>query len=597
VDISRLQVRSLKLHEIALLLCGTPEQAAERTEEMGLLYGELVKQNISLFTCLLTTHRRVLRALLWRGPEQTIAVQQSISLADRGMDTLRRTINDVIGIQMFSGKNAVAKTSKKLLYYVTRSHFEVSMMLLYRTVGSTAPTLRAAIRVRNLVTFLGLMVTRLLDEQQGANTRNLRHRLYRDALMLIIEADKGGLIMKYAWRLGPNRLVPIGAFEAADTHPNMMVYTEPWYVQLEDIMLNGITVRRPAGDIREIETVVEQQQEEEQELEDLRRWLVPVGEVDTGLVSSATDQLEAESGQERAGEADESQESEGDVMEQREVEEDEPMEVEAAEFIDRHFKVKVFYAGDMAKSYAEKGLSGASGSFPSPTTLVTRLHLKGHAASSKPHNWEQKRCVFPNRLPDGLDENWMRCSQDTRNGGDPAKNAKHHGGQKAPRMNPYRAGIQDLTEAEPPQLLHYDLGIIGVATINHMVVVQQIRDGTATEADLLKVTDLLAEERVAEGEDGEETEGPELMLHSQELRVKAAELNLAEAELQAEVELCVAELERQARVQAVARGDEEELHKIAKKAGQKYLSRRFRAGTANFSCSSYCLLTGIPCDP
>ena len=105
--------------------------------------------------------------------------------------------------------------------------------------------------------------------------------------------------------------------------------------------------------------------------------------------------------------------------------------------------VDIVYSGDMACCYEQLGLSGAAGCFPSPFTLVTKEHLHAHATSNTPHNWEQPGCQFAYRNPEQLYKSWVACSRDTRNGGIPAKNARHHLGVKAAPIIPFPEGIKD----------------------------------------------------------------------------------------------------------------------------------------------------------
>ena len=112
--------------------------------------------------------------------------------------------------------------------------------------------------------------------------------------------------------------------------------------------------------------------------------------------------------------------------------------------------VNVTFPGDMMGTYCFQGLSGPSGILPSPYTLVPAAHLKGHATSGLPHNWEQECCIFPYRDPEDLFRNWVACSRDPRNQGNPAKNAKYHFGSKACPILQLPSSVNNFLEVFPP---------------------------------------------------------------------------------------------------------------------------------------------------
>ena len=268
---SCVQSRSHSLHEVAQLLShtvGRPEE--ERLAGLHLLYGQLVLQQSGLFASLVTTNRAVISALLWQSPEQTSAAQHSNGLANTGMEKLRRVLKKSLGFSPFSCKGNVARHDQEVLYYVTKENFEVIKLQLYQTANSTVPSPCAALRARNLPNYLELMVRRVLEEQQDSSTKNLRHPLYRGRLVVIIELDKGGKIMKFAWRLGANRLVLMGAFKATDSHGNMLIFFVPWFGQLKEIMECGVIV--PSADFQEIAALDQEAGDMEKEpvLRDLR---------------------------------------------------------------------------------------------------------------------------------------------------------------------------------------------------------------------------------------------------------------------------------------------------------------------------------------
>jgi hypothetical protein len=267
--------------------------------------------------------------------------------------------------------------------------------------------------------------------------------------------------------------------------------------------------------------------------------------------------------------------------------------------------VKLVYANDMAHIYSMMGLSGASGCFPSPFTLVTKGHLAEHATNSLPHNWEELACIFLDRNPEHLLASSAACSQDTRNQGDPAKNARHHCGSKAPPMLPFPKDLLNLRLVFATFLLHVDLGVLGKWLPDHMIMVCRIMDKTASEGELATLSDLLA------GEQGEELEEEQDVVstagraplhegrqrHAQVIAEKATELELVKAELNEEAEIVMKEEVMLRRLEAVVKGPDgvKELEAIGRKEGASYLRKKFQKECEGFSCRGHCLLTGMAC--
>jgi hypothetical protein len=574
-----LQFRSHSLHEVAQLLShtvGCPEE--ETLAGLQLLYEQLVLQQSGLFTALVTTNKAVIRTLLWQSPEQTSAAQHSNGLANAGMEKLRRVIKKSLGFSPFSCKGNVARHDKEALYYITKENFEAIKLQLYHTANSTVPSPCAALRARNLPNYLELMVRRVLVEQQDHSTRNLRHPLYRGRLVLIIELDKGGKLMKFAWRLGANRLVPMGAFEATDSHGNIMIYMAPWYSQLKEIMDNGVIVA--SADFQELAALDQEVAKVEKEpvLRDLRT------EPATGTERLQPDPPQLLPGQAQTGGEEEQPAAGGDG--------EQPATV--------RLPVDISYAGDMAGFYMLLGLSGAAGLFPSLFTLVTKSHLAQHAQHDDPHNWENEKCIFPFRYPEQIKRNNQACSRDKRNGGAREKNARYHQGQKASPLIPFPKGLKDFLGLLSTLPLHVDLGVIGKWVIERGILQGRILDGKASEAELADINDQLLEERGEEEEgEGEPANAPrpgpitrERTRLQQELLKKALEKELAELEKEEKQEELVKLEVVLPRLVAGMEGDEETLLALAKKSGATYFKKKFRGDSKHLTCFSHCLLTG-----
>ena len=231
---------------------------------------------------------------------------------------------------------------------------------------------------------------------------------------------------------------------------------------------------------------------------------------------------------------------------------------------------------------------------------MPKEHLHAHATSSTPHNWEQPECQFPYRNPAQLYKSWAACSRDTRNGGIPAKNARHHLGVKAAPIIPFAEGIMDFLSTFAPFLLHVELGFIGVFFMNHMVIICRIGDKKATEAELESLSDMLEYEISLEDEElGEESVAtPLAQARRQEemaVAVASAEVREVEGQLEEELGFMAREQSLKERLVAAARGEEgrEELEAICRREGHPYLMRRFREQTRDHSCYLHCLLTGM----
>jgi len=598
-----LQFRSLSLHEVAQLFshtAGRPEE--EALAGLQLLYGQLVQQQSGLFTTLVTTNKKVIRTLLWQSPEQTSAAQHSNGLANAGMEKLRRVMKKSLGFSPFSCKGNVARHDQEALYYITKENFEAIKLPLYHTANSTVPSPCAALRARNLPQYLELMVRRVLEEQQDHSTRNLRHPLYRGRLVLIIELDKGGKLMKFAWRLGANRLVVMGAFEATDSHGNVMVYMAPWFGQLKEIMENGVTVA--SADFQELVAFDQEVAEVEKEpvLRDLRT--EPATRTERGEARRLQPDLpQLLPGQAQTGGEEEqpSAGTEGGAGTEQEAEEPAAaplvsVQEKVQEEIQllRRLAVDIRYAGDMAGFYMLLGLSGAAGLFPSLFTLVTKSHLAQHAQHDDPHNWENVKCIFPFRTPTGTIRNAQACSRDKRNGGAMEKNARYHQGSKAPPIIPFPDGLKDFLDILSTCPLHVDLGVLGKWAIENGILDGRILDGKASEAELADISDQLLEERGEEEEGGEPANAPqpgpitrERTRLQQELLEKALEKELAELEKEEKQELLVKLEVVLQRLVAGVEEDEETLLALSKRSGSNYFKKKFRGDSKHLTCFSH----------
>ena len=265
--------RSLVVHDFAKLLSrGKGEDEEEAEVGLQLLYRHLVRQNSAAFKELVTSNKKVLQKLLWLGPEKSSAFLHSNSLSYRAVEHLKRTLLDLLGIKIFPCLGNIVKQDKATVEFVTRENFNVMRLQLYKTDSSTVTSERGAIQVADIASYLGKVATKTLAQHKDGSTRNLRHPIYGGSLLAIIESDKGGHSMKQAVRFGPNNLVVLGAYEAADTHANAVTFLAPWIPQLQAVMEEGLLVWLEAGeeDMPELE-----EDREYEELEDLRPRIPP----------------------------------------------------------------------------------------------------------------------------------------------------------------------------------------------------------------------------------------------------------------------------------------------------------------------------------
>jgi hypothetical protein len=611
--------RSRGLYGAAMLLSNCQEMNEfEVSDNLRLLFRELCRQHTELFASLLAD-KTVLQQLLKVGPEKSSALLHSNNMSYDGFEHFKRSLENIIGFQIFPCKSRILANDKKALVYVTEENFDVMKLNLFHTTNSTAPSPRAAIRAKDLPRLLGQLLSQTRAEQRGSTTTsNPRHQVYRRRALVLLESDKGGQCMKHGWRVGPTGLKILGAYQAGDTRPNMVSFEGPWAPQLQDIRRNGVMVRVEPGDSLEVEMDDRDELDAEMELlVDLRpvqeagpcitgvelepslrvQWVpdheaYSILDFDPTIARSDEEQMavtELEQGRQKVAELDKEQDKE----------EAETVAGQKAEL--HNVPVDIVNVCDMAYAYIKLGLNGASSLWPSPFTLVTREHLGNHAIDGKPHNWEN--CRSPYRYPGHIYKSWVACSQDPRNNGDPVKNAKHHFGSKASPVMTFAEGIRDLLSTFAPFLLHIDLGVIGVWFLNHAQLVARIIDQQASEAELLELSDMLAQEMEEEEQEdtgsasGGNAATPILLERKKleaELKIASTELLDVKAELEGEREVMASQENFRECLVAVSKGDEgrEQLLSIGRQLGHPYCLVGFNKSTKNLACFPHCLLTG-----
>ena len=485
--------RSITLHKVAGLLSnchGLPEY--EVTAGLEKLYGSLISQNTALFTGLVKSNKKVLGSLLRLGPELSSAMLHSSNLSYNTFEHIKRCMEQATGIKMFACKSLVHKHDQQTIQWVTRENFEVTKLELFHTASSPAPTPRAMIRARDIAALIRQLFENTMVEQKGSDTRNLRHVLYRDRILVLLESDKGGLSMKYGLRVGPNTLHVIGVFEAADNRSNLLAFTGPWVEQIAEIMEQGLSVKLEPD---KVEDKLDKEEEEEPDwfesaiVEDLRHLLpvvvaepapaqveeniprgrlslTPVSDQEVAFILDLDEFMAEQVPNNENAQEQEVGGDEGEVVEGEDTMGDAEGVKGGGEGAGGEgeviMPVDIVHVTDMAGAFVMSGLSGASGRESSPFTHMTKEHLATCATAGGVHNWEQKGCVFPPRTPQSLHRNAVACSLDTRNNGDMAKNAKYHHSSKATPIIPYKAGITDMLGVFAPFLLHLDLGFVGI---------------------------------------------------------------------------------------------------------------------------------------
>ena len=548
-------------------------------------------------------------------PEVASALLHTNNLSYTGFERLKRGMGEVLGFKIFPCKSRILNYDLKSLEYVTEENFEVTKLDLYRTGSDSTPSPCGAIRARDLRTLLTMLVTRTRKEQAGSDTRNPSHPLYKGRILLLLESDKGGFSMKFAWRVGPNNIQVIGAYEANDKRANLMTFMAPWFDQLRDIMEKGVVVKRQEEEMGVEEEMAQREFVDEVVLEDLRSRL-PEVEVtslleetakvsrlrlewvpDSGVRGKIVDlpkevvvqQVEAVVGQEEQvqGAVGEEVDSEGAGGEAGPEDGG-----DRSEFVT--LPVDVVHVTDMAGDYSLLGLSGAAGVFPSPFTLVSKEHLASHATSGLPHNWEQEDCMFAPRTPENLHRDALLCSMDRRNNGVAAKNARNHNGSKAAPIIPFAPGVRDHLTTIGLPLLHLDLGILGKWLLDHMQLNARIIDQKGNEDELQLVTDLLLDETSLQEELATTPAQLERLLEDARLAAVATELDLAKTSLQVEQSLALQEGSYRARLVAVGKGEagRKELLALCRSEGHQHRYKKFETAGRNLACHPHCLLTG-----
>ena len=198
----------------------------------------------------------------------------------------------------------------------------------------------------------------------------------------------------------------------------------------------------------------------------------------------------------------------------------------------------------------------------------------------------------------------MACSRDARNGGIPAKNARHHLGVKAAPIIPFPEGIRDFLGTFAPFPLHLELGINGAYFMDHMVTVCRICEKKATEVELESLSDMFEYDVCLEEQEelGEEIVATPLAQAKRQeetaVAVASAEVREVKSKLEEELAVMAREQSLKERLVAAAKGEEgrEELEAVCRQEGHPYLMKRFREQTRNLSCYLHCLLTGMQFD-
>lgn len=617
--------RSITLHKVAGLLAnchGLPE--AEVRAGLEKLYGSLIGQNTALFTDLVKSNKKVLGSLLRLGPELSSAMLHSSNISYNTFEHFKRCMEQATGIKMFACKSLIHKHDQQAIKWVTRENFEVTKMELFHTTSSPAPTPRAIIRARDIAARIRQLFENTMAKQKGLGTRNPRHVLYGGRMLVLLESDKGGFSMKYGLRVGPNTLHVIGVFEAADNRSNLLSFTGPWVEQMIELMENGLAVQLEPD---EVEDRLEEEGDEEPDwfesavVEDLRHLLPAVvaelapAEVEEDRqrgrlgVVLVTDQevesiLELEEFMAEPGlanlnpEEHEVGDEEGEVVEG----EDAMGDAEGAkgggegaggerEVI---MPVDIVHVTDMAGAFVMSGLSGASGRESSPFTHMTREHLGTCATAGRVHNWEQEGCVYPPRTPQTLHRNAVACSQDTRNNGDMAKNAKFHHSSKATPIIPFKADTTDMLGVYAPFLLHTDLGIAGKWWPDHAETVCRVMDKNASEEELLNLTDVW-EDKSSEEQGAATPILNERQKQKAELTAAAREKEEITDKLEWERQVMMKEDRYRQYLVAATKGEEgrEELLSLSKEDGNSYKQKKFDSkARRDLSCFPHCLLSG-----
>ena len=235
---------------LELLACGTIRLASEEEKrgELLLLLAEISDKNKTLFKHLLKTHKSVIRDVIKLSPEQACAFLHSARFSLSVSRKLTSMFVNLLGFTIFPSEKERAEFEASVSATFTDAALETGQMSLYKSSKDKAPQLRSYARVRSIKDYVRQEVEEALDEEweDEDDIRNLFGPKYGGQLNITVCGDKGGDSTKVAIMLGGGREpLVIGMFQAADIHHNLQVFLGDWILQLRDLAVSGLEIRKP----------------------------------------------------------------------------------------------------------------------------------------------------------------------------------------------------------------------------------------------------------------------------------------------------------------------------------------------------------------
>ena len=244
----------MAVEALELLACGTVRHASEEEKrgELLLLLAEISDKNRTLFKHLLKTHKSVIRDVIKLSPEQACAFLHSARFSLSVSRKLTSMFINLLGFTIFPSEKERAEFEASVSATFTDAALETGQMSLYKSPKDKAPRLCSYARVRSIKDYLRQEVEAALDEEweDKDDIRNLFGPKYEGRLRVMVCGDKGGDSTKIAIMLGGGQEpLVIGLFQAGDIHHNLQVFLGDWILQLRDLAVTGLEIRKPPSPV------------------------------------------------------------------------------------------------------------------------------------------------------------------------------------------------------------------------------------------------------------------------------------------------------------------------------------------------------------
>lgn len=145
-----------------------------------------------------------------------------------------------------SEKKQRLEESVKLAFFDDPENIESGTMMLRKTADKL-PTPEAYVRVKSIRTYLDYMISEALKIGKLNLTGTEFIVNMKGHLWIVISGDHGGdqkvsSTQKYGIQLLANSIYVYGLYEASDILENQTIFLNKYYAELEDIVLNGVSI-------------------------------------------------------------------------------------------------------------------------------------------------------------------------------------------------------------------------------------------------------------------------------------------------------------------------------------------------------------------